>query len=557
MDVQAIETNDLELVDEVLDRAAEFNPDIEAYVEPSHEGSVRSSVTFLEWKERSVSLAAELFDRGVRKGDVVGLLMGPSIDYAVAYQAVLRVGAVLCGMNPRLGKKEQASIFERMRPRLSIIEDALVEEVDQHSGPILARSEMRALPHRAFLAVKGRSPSDFVAVVWTSGTTGLPKGALFSHDSLRSVARGTDVLSQRGDRKLSPLPFAHIGYMTRVWDEISNGVTTIITPTPWSAKSALRSIVEERVSVAQGVPTQWALILELDESDALNVSSLRITSTGAARMAPSQVAALRKRFRVPVVVRYTSTEASLGTGTVPGDSDDVVATTVGRPVPGVEMELRDDHGRTVASGEVGRVHLKSGAAMLGYVATRQVDGATTTLQIDEDLTRSVRGEDGWIMTGDFGVVDIDGNLSLVGRDNELYQRGGYNVYPAEVEQVLDSVPGIGTVAIVPGRDDVLGEIGVAFIVPEPGEVEPSRESIRASVGDTLADYKLPDVVILMDELPVTAMGKIDKRSLKRAAQDAAAQRGKQVKMARESDRARRVVEMDKDKRSTNAIEEEL
>ena len=182
MDAQVIETNDLELVDEVLDRAAEVNPDIEAYVEPSHEGSTRSSVTFLEWKERSASLAAELFDRGVRKGDVVGLLMGPSIDYAVAYQAVLRVGAVLCGMNPRLGKKEQASIFERMRPRLSIIEDALVEEVDQHSGPIMTRSEMRALPRRTFLAVKGRSSSDFVAVVWTSGTTGLPKGALFSHD---------------------------------------------------------------------------------------------------------------------------------------------------------------------------------------------------------------------------------------------------------------------------------------------------------------------------------------------------------------------------------------
>ena len=221
------------------------------------------------------------------------------------------------------------------------------------------------------------------------------------------------------------------------------------------------------------------------------------------------------------------------------------------------MELRDDHGRTVASGEVGRVHLKSGATMLGYVATRQVDGAMTTLQIDEDLTRGVRGEDGWITTGDFGVVDIDGNLSLVGRDNELYQRGGYNVYPAEVEQALDSVPGIGAVAIVPGRDDVLGEIGVAFIVPEPGEAEPSRESIRASLGETLADYKLPDVVILMDELPVTAMGKIDKQSLKVAAQDAATQRGKQVKMARESERARGVVEIDKDKRSTNAIEEEL
>ena len=170
----------------------------------------------------------------------------------------------------------------------------------------------------AALAMRG---ADVVAVVWTSGTTGLPKGALFSHDSLRSVAEGTDVLSQPGDRRLSPLPFSHVSYVTRAWDEIAHGVTTIISPSPWQARSSLEVMRNEAVTVAQGVPTQWALMLELDELDASNLPSLRVAGTGAARMAPSQVAEIRRRLGVPVIVRYTSTETSLGTGTRPGDDD--------------------------------------------------------------------------------------------------------------------------------------------------------------------------------------------------------------------------------------------
>ena len=135
---------------------------------------------------------------------------------------------------------------------------------------------------------RGRGPSsapdDPVAVVWTSGTTGQPKGALFDHANLAAVARGTDVLSQPGDRRLSPLPFAHVGYMTRAWDEIANAVTTIITPTPWRADDAVRIMADERVTVAQGVPTQWALMLASEELERADLRALRVAGTGAARM---------------------------------------------------------------------------------------------------------------------------------------------------------------------------------------------------------------------------------------------------------------------------------
>ena len=141
------------------------------------------------------------------------------------------------------------------------------------------------------------APTDPVAVVWTSGTTGLPKGAVFDHASLAAVAAGTDVLSEPGDRRLSPLPFAHVGSMTRTWDEIANGVTTVITPTPWRAADAIRIMAEERITVAQGVPTQWALVLAHPDLEGADVSSLRIAGTGASRVPPELVAAMRDAVR--------------------------------------------------------------------------------------------------------------------------------------------------------------------------------------------------------------------------------------------------------------------
>jgi acyl-CoA synthetase (AMP-forming)/AMP-acid ligase II len=174
--------------------------------------------------------------------------------------------------------------------------------------------------------------------------------------------------------------------------------------------------------------------------------------------------------------------------------------------------------------------------MLGYVAPRDPKRVGEPLVVDRAATDLVRSQDGWITTGDFGVLDEKGNLSLVGRDNEMYQRGGYNVYPAEIEQALDGAPGVQSVAVVAGSDDVLGEVGVAFVVAtEQGDV-PTQESLKAFLRDRIADYKAPDVVVVKDELPVTAMGKIDKKVLRAEADLAAHKRAERVAASR---RARR------------------
>ena len=516
---------EFETVTDVLRAAATTNAEVEAYVEPATDASPRRSITFGQWDRAADGVAGLLAEHGVVRGSVVCLLLPSSIDYMVCYAAAVRLGAVTSGINLRLSGPEVRSILQRTRPTVTVVEDGAV--ADAPAGTVLARSVVReAAPGPAPATWPDLARTDPVAVVWTSGTTGLPKGAVFDHDNLAAVAHGTDVLSEPGDRRLSPLPFAHVGSMTRLWDEIANGITTVITPTPWRAADALSVMAGERITVAQGVPTQWALVLAQPDLDTADLSSLRIAGTGASRVPAELVAAMRRRLGVPVVVRYTSTEASLGTGTVPGDPDEVVATTVGRPVPGVLMAIADDTGRMRPVGEVGRVRLRSGAVMRGYWGGPTIGPGADGVVYDRPATDAVLSDDGWLTTGDYGYADPSGCLHLVGRANELYIRGGYNVYPAEVEGVLGGHSSVAQAAVVGAPDPVLGEIGVAFVVPASDAVVDEDElltSLRDLARSALADYKAPDRLVLVASLPLTSMMKVDKRSLAGAAERAARQ----------------------------------
>ncbi|HEX4864291.1 MAG TPA: AMP-binding protein, partial [Acidimicrobiales bacterium] len=257
---------------DVLERVAQDHPGVEAYVD----GSDR--VTYAALAARSSGVAAALREVGVKHGDVVAIRLPTSIEYALVYLGAIRLGAVATGINPRLGTREVQGIVARAHPIVTVVDDDDDADLGPAQDRTLSRKEVAAIgPGDPGWRPADLSRDDPVAIVWTSGTSGTPKGAVFDHTRLEALTRATGEISRPFDRRLSPVPFAHTGYMTRLWDEIGNAMTSVIVPTPWSAAAAVDLLEAERITVGQGVPTQWALVLQRPELDTTDTSSLRIT----------------------------------------------------------------------------------------------------------------------------------------------------------------------------------------------------------------------------------------------------------------------------------------
>ena len=352
---------------------------------------------------------------------------------------------------------------------------------------------------------------DPAVIIWTSGTTGLPKGAWFDHRNLAAAVRTAGAMSAPFDRRISGIPMAHAGYMAKVWEQLAFGVTLIVTPTPWAAEAMLRVLVTERITVGAGVPTQWAKLVELPGVAGADLSTLRVCLAATAPAPPELVARMHHVLRCPVIVRYAMTESPSITGTAPDDPPDVTYRTVGRPQAGMAVEIVGGDGTPVPPGGVGRVRITGPCVMRGYWH-------------DPDATREVLDGEGQLLSNDLGRLDAAGNLVMVGRASEMYIRGGYNVYPLEVEHVLAEHPGVGSVAVVGAPRPVIGEVGVAFVVAAPGGA-PDLASLRSWVSERLADYKAPDELHIVGALPLTAMQKIDKDALRATLADTVGRRG--------------------------------
>jgi acyl-CoA synthetase (AMP-forming)/AMP-acid ligase II len=491
------------LVADLLRDAALTFPDRDAYVH----GEKRSTYA---WLDRAADgFAATLLEHGVTRGDVVVLLLPSSIKLAVCYLGALRVGAITSAVNLRLGPREQASIVQRTQPRVTVVGDGAAAPAGVDPGLVLPVTALK----EAFAAdppTRGMKldPSDPTCIVWTSGTTGVPKGAVYDHERQAAISRNVGELTSPGDRRLVVLPFPHVGYMTRMWDELANATTLVLAGEPWSPTETLRIIRDEAITMATGVPTQWQLVLDHPDVACTDFSGLRVAGIGAATIPPELVRRMRETLGCPVITRYTSTEAGVTTSTLATDPPEVIANTVGRPTPEVELRIVDPSTGTdraqgeVGPGDVGEVICRSPAMMQGYWR-------------DPELTATVIDANGWLHTGDLGFVGDDGNLRLVGRLKEMYIRGGYNVYPAEVEAVLSEHPAVARAAVVGAPDPVLGEIGVAFLVPAASANRGALElaNLRAWCRQRLTDFKAPDRVTVVDDFPVTPMMKIDKRAL--------------------------------------------
>jgi acyl-CoA synthetase (AMP-forming)/AMP-acid ligase II len=288
--------------------------------------------------------------------------------------------------------------------------------------------------------------------------------------------------------------------MTKLPGNLRQGGTAYLTHR-WRADDALRMTAELKMTSIGGIPTQVALMLRVADFDRYDLSCLRAIVVGGGPATPSLVREARERFGVPVSVRYSCTEAAIGIGTALGDPPEDAEETVGRPLAGVELFLLDDDDRPVVTGETGHVCLKSAAVMSGYYRDPAATAAAFTPQ-------------GAVRTGDLGWLDDRGRLHLAGRSKEMYVRGGYNVYPLEVESVLNEHPAVAAVAVVPRADHVMGEVGVAFVVVRADAPAPSLDELRAFGASRLATYKLPDDVRIVADLPLTAMDKLDRMALR-------------------------------------------
>lgn len=468
-------------------------------------------LTFDSWHRAADGMAAHLVELGAKPGDIVAIQLPSSLDYGICCAAALLLGGIATGINTRLGPREIAAILNQALPAFVISEDETVLPPSNASPRTIRRSELAAAYRKRGLGPRRaeRRADDPAVIVWTSGTTGVPKGVWYDHRILKAAVRTSGVLSAPFDRRLPATPFAHAGYMSKIWDQVALGVTTVIPPLPWKAATMLRLMVDERITLAAGVPTQWAKLLEQPGLDGADLSNLRLCITASAPAAPELVEEVNRRLRSPIIGRYAMTESPSITGTVPGDDPLVIYRTVGRPVPETEVAIVDEAGREVAAGEVGRVRVRGPCVMRGYWGQPK-------------LTAQAITPDGWLVTGDLGSFDERGNLVLAGRATDMYIRGGYNVYPLEIENVLHEHPGVVHASVVGLAAPVIGEIGVAFVVPVDRTQPPSLAELRDWCKQRLADYKAPDRVEIVAELPLTGIMKIDKAELrKRLAAEAA------------------------------------
>ena len=500
-------------------------------------------LTYADWDRRSDAIAAGLAELGFAKGDVLAILLPPRVEYALCYVAAAKIGVITTGVNPRfgdseieyvlrdsgaravvtlerLGERELAGLVRRLGARIPTLEHVIVAGGTREAeGKACSRDpEVHAPSLTTLAAVEGvrdeggpsrhpqapvvdLAPEDLVAIVYTSGTTGKPKGAVFSYANLDAIRpTRAEMLQEYGERSLATgTPFSHVGFMTKIVANVSGAQTTVLLET-FKARTVLETIERERITYVGGVPAQFSLILMDPELGRFDLSSLRTGAIGGAPFTPELVRSIRERLGIDLVTRYACTETAVGTGSRRGDGEDRLANTVGRASDIAELRVVDDARKPLPPGEVGEVAIRSPAVMRGYWK-------------QPEATAEVLDADGFYYTGDLGVLDADGYLKLVGRKKEMYIRGGYNVYPVEVEAVLGEHPRVAQAAVVGIPDPVLGERGVAFLVPRDAASPPETDEIRAFVKQHIADYKAPDRVIVCSELPLTPGMKVDKAAL--------------------------------------------
>jgi long-chain acyl-CoA synthetase len=465
-------------------------------------------LSYRELDDRSARLAALLREKGVERGDRVGVMLPNVPEFPVAYYGVLRAGAIVVPMNVLLKRREIAFYLEDSGAELLLAWHGFAEEAQ--AGAADAGAELVEVEPAAFAAtlaereplpdVAATAEDDIAVLLYTSGTTGKPKGAELTHLNL---ARNAEIASRTtcevgaGDIVLGALPLFH-SFGQTVGMNASLRVGACLTLVPkFDPGEALATMQRDGVTHFYGVPTMFGALLHHPERERFDTSALRNCITGGASMPVEVLRGFEQAFGAKVLEGYGLSETSPVASSNHPDMERKPG-SIGTPIEGVEMRVVDEDGLEVAQGEVGEIVIRGHNVMKGY------------WQRPEATADAMRG--GWFHSGDMARTDEDGYFYIVDRKKDLIIRGGYNVYPREVEEVLYEHPKIREAAVVGVPHDEWGEeIGAAVVLHEGEELGP--EEVSAYVKDRIAAYKYPRVVWFVDDLPKGPTGKILKREI--------------------------------------------
>jgi long-chain acyl-CoA synthetase len=467
-----------------------------------------TTLTYAELDERSARLATLLREKGLQQGDRVGVMLPNVLEFPVAYYGVLRAGGTVVPMNVLLKRREIAFYLEDSGAELLLAWQGFCEE--PRDGAADAGAELIEVEPVAFAElVAGYEPTpdlaatdeeDTAVILYTSGTTGKPKGAELTHFNLSrnsEIVSRTTCMVEQGDIVLGALPLFHsFGQTVGMNASLRVGATLTLLP-KFEPGEALEIMQRDRVTHFYGVPTMYGALLHHPDRESYDTSALRTCITGGASMPVEVLRGFEEAFGCEVLEGYGLSETSpVASSNHPGRPRK--PGSIGTPLEEVEMKVVDEDDNEVAMGEVGEIVIRGHNIMRGY------------WQRPEATAEAMRG--GWFHSGDMAKVDEDGYFFIVDRKKDLIIRGGYNVYPREVEEVLYEHPKIREAAVIGVPDDQWGEeIGAAVVCHEGEELAP--EEVSRYVKERIAAYKYPRIVWFLDDLPKGPTGKILKREI--------------------------------------------
>lgn len=468
------------------------------------------SLSFREIDDLAGRMAGAFAARGLKAGDRIVLHLANGWQWVVAYHAIARLGAVVVPANFLLSAEEVSYILEDSEAKALIVPSERRSSFKTQAqvftlGEALEAEELtRLLDDGAYLKPVERSPDDLFTIGYTSGTTGRPKGATMTHAGLFASLAGTATIHVRhgGDAVLTSLPFPHV-YGNIVMNATFLVGSRLITTPRFDAGEALRLIREEKATLFEGVPTMFYQMLAHPDIASADLTSLTRCTVGGQTMPTAKIDAVTSRFGCPLLELWGMTEVA-GPAVTHSPYWSPRAGSIGLPMPGFETRITDLEDPTceAATGAPGELMVRGAMVTKGYWR-------------NEAATRELIDADGWLATGDIARRDEDGYIFIVDRKKDMIITAGYNVYPAELEQVIAMHPAVAMVAVAGIADEEKGEIAQAFVVPHRN-CELSEEDLLNHCRKYLASYKIPRRVTFVEDLPKNSTGKVLRRSLREA-----------------------------------------